>query len=164
MFLLEYSWTGLQPVNPSAKKILHTAYQVTGQPIKRNLPGIYLGFAKKLFGPFGAVFGPALLSVSHACGVERAADYVVTHARQILYPAAANEYAAVLLKVMTFARYINRAFLLICQPYPGNLSQCRVRLFGGGGRNTQADTALLWAAIEDGGGRFVYYLLPSMPD
>src|SRR5690554_132865 len=51
----------------------------------------------------GAVLGTRLLALGDASGVERAAHGVVTHARQVLDAAAANQHHAVLLQVVALA-------------------------------------------------------------
>src|SRR5689334_23412879 len=51
-----------------------------------------------------AVLGAGLLAVAHAGGVERPADDLVAHARQVLDATAADEHHGVLLKVVALAR------------------------------------------------------------
>src|SRR6516225_456781 len=51
----------------------------------------------------GAVFRAPLTPIFHALGVERAANDVVAHARQVLNPSAADQDNRVLLQVMTLA-------------------------------------------------------------
>jgi hypothetical protein len=57
-----------------------------------------------LLRPLGAVFRTALLAVLHALRIQRAADDVVTHTRQILHAATADHDDRVFLKVVAFAR------------------------------------------------------------
>lgn len=52
------------------------------------------------------VLGAALLAVLDALGIENTTDDVATHARQVLYAAAADHDHGVFLKVMTFARNV----------------------------------------------------------
>src|SRR5690349_1996947 len=58
---------------------------------------------QSLLGALGAVLRTALLAVRDARGVERAADDVVTDARQILHAAAADQHDRVLLEVVALA-------------------------------------------------------------
>jgi len=57
-----------------------------------------------------AVRGAGLLAVRDAGGVERAADYLVAHARKILDAAATHEYDGVFLKVVTLTRDVTSDF------------------------------------------------------
>src|SRR3712207_9079154 len=47
-----------------------------------------------------AVAAASLLAVADTLGVQRAADDLVTHAREVLHPAAAHEHHRVLLQVV----------------------------------------------------------------
>src|SRR3954468_12654384 len=53
--------------------------------------------------PLGAVLGTSLFAILHARGIEAAAHDVVTHARQVLDAAAANQHDRVLLQIVSFA-------------------------------------------------------------
>ena len=53
--------------------------------------------------PFGPVLRAALSTILHSDRVERAADDVVAHARQVLHAASADEHDGVLLQVVTDA-------------------------------------------------------------
>src|ERR671923_1546948 len=55
-----------------------------------------------------AVLGAGLLAVGHAGRVERPADDLVAHARQVLDAAAAHEHHGMLLQVMPLARDVGR--------------------------------------------------------
>src|SRR5688572_23933093 len=61
-----------------------------------------------LLGALGAVLGSALAAVGDTGGVERAADDVVAHARQVLHAAAADEDDRVLLQVVPLAGDVGR--------------------------------------------------------
>src|SRR5262252_789926 len=61
-----------------------------------------------LLWPLGAVFGTTLAAISNALGIERAAGDVVSHTRQILDPAAADQHHRVLLQVVPLARDVAR--------------------------------------------------------
>src|SRR5512134_3421070 len=70
-----------------------------GTSLRRGMFSSSLGRLRHL----GAVFRAALLAVFHALSVQRTAHDVVAHARQVLYPAAANQHHRVLLQVVVFA-------------------------------------------------------------
>src|SRR5688500_15114937 len=55
-----------------------------------------------------AVLRTGLLAVAHAGGVERPADDLVAHARQVLDAAAAHEHDGVLLQVVALAGDVGR--------------------------------------------------------
>src|SRR5215472_15851810 len=65
-----------------------------------------MGFASssRLLRPLGAVLRPALLPVLDALRVERAANDVVAHARQVLDAAAADQHHRVFLEIVPLAR------------------------------------------------------------
>src|SRR5688572_16043016 len=79
----------------------------------------------------GAVQAARLLTALNAERVERAADDVVTHARQVANTAAAHEHDRVFLQVVAFARNVHGHFLAVAQAHAGDLSQSRVRLLRG---------------------------------
>src|SRR3982751_787058 len=90
-----------------------------------------------------AVLRAGLLAVGHACGVERPADDLVAHARQVLDAAAANEHDRVLLQVVALARDVARDLHAVRQPHAGDLPQSRVRLLRRGRVDARADAAAL---------------------
>ena len=98
---------------------------------------------KLVLGTLCAIQRTAAPSLGDACGIQSAADDVIADAGKVLDPAAADEHGRVFLKVVTFAGNVDRTFLLVGEPYPGNLTDSRVGLFGRGGRNRNADSALL---------------------
>src|SRR5258706_358819 len=75
-----------------------------------------------------AVFRPTLHPPLHADRVERAADDVIAHAREILDAAAANEHQRVLLEVVTDARNVGRHFDAVGEAHARDLAKRRVRL------------------------------------
>mgnify|MGYP001540904080 CR=1 FL=1 len=85
----------------------------------RNLSAAF----RELFRAFRAVFGAGLFSLGNACGIERAADDVITNAREIAHPAAADQNGAVLVQVVTLAGDVNRTFLLVRQAHPRDFTQ-----------------------------------------
>src|SRR4051812_5173215 len=90
-----------------------------------------------------AVLGAGLLAVRHAGGVERPADDLVAHARQVLDAAAADQHDGVLLQVVTLARDVGRDLHLVGQTHAADLAQSRVRLLRRGRVHTGAHAALL---------------------
>ena len=60
-----------------------------------------------------AVLAAAALAVGDAGGVQRAADDVVAHARQVLDAAAADQHHGVLLQAVAFAGDVGRDFHLL---------------------------------------------------
>src|SRR3954464_8100385 len=91
------------------------------------------------------VLRPRALAPVDAQGVERAADDVVAHARQVADAAASNQYDAVLLEVVLFAGDVGGHFLAVAQADAGDLPKGRVGLLRGHGLDLQADAPLLRA-------------------
>src|SRR5689334_20964439 len=59
----------------------------------RKLLSLFLfGRRGALFRPLGAVFGAPLFAIGDAVRIERAADHVIAHARQIFDAAAADQH------------------------------------------------------------------------
>src|SRR3954469_6745795 len=85
-----------------------------------------------------AVLGAGLLAVADAGGVERPADDLVAHARQVLHATAADEHDGVLLEVVALARDVGGDLHLVRQAHPADLAQSRVRLLGRGRVHTGA--------------------------
>src|SRR5260221_13897589 len=63
-----------------------------------------------LLRPLRAVLRARLLAVLHARGVERAADDVIAHAREVFDATAADQHDRVLLEVVPLARDVRRHF------------------------------------------------------
>src|SRR5204862_436820 len=88
-----------------------------------------------------AVLGPLAVTVglvrrgraNRAGRVERAADDVVTKAREVLDAAAADEDDRVLLEVVTLARNVRRHFHAVREANAADLPESRVRLLRGRG-------------------------------
>ena len=76
---------------------------------------------------------------------------MVTHTRQILDTAAADQDDAVLLQVVAFSGDVGRDLDPVGQTDTGNLTKSRVRLFRGGRFDRRADAALLRRVLVDGG-------------
>src|SRR5919108_4560374 len=90
-----------------------------------------------------AVLGAGLLAVGHAGRVERPADDLVAHARQVLDAAAADEHDRVLMQVVALARDVRRDLHPVREPHAGDLAQRRVRLLRRGRVHARADAATL---------------------
>src|SRR3954449_11121828 len=90
-----------------------------------------------------AVLRTCLLAVRHAGGVERAADDLVAHARQVLDASAAHEHHAVLLKVVALARDVARDLHAVREAHAGDLAKGGVRLLRGGRVHTRAHATAL---------------------
>src|SRR4029078_11008153 len=95
-----------------------------------------------------AVLRARLLAVLDAGSVERAAHHVVTHARQILDPAAPNQHHRVLLQVVAFATDVADDLEAVGQAHLGDLPQRRVRLLRSRRVNARAYAALLRAVLQ----------------
>lgn len=67
---------------------------------------------------------------------------MITHARQVLHPAAAQHYDWVLLQIMPHARNIGGYFLAVRQPHPGDFTQSRIWFFRRSGCDFSANPAL----------------------
>ena len=110
-------------------------------------PVCYSVTCKKLllsvFRSLSAVLGTGLASLSYAGGIKRTADDVVTGTGKVLYTTAADQYYAMLLKVMSFTRNIARYFKAIAETYSCNLTKCGVRLLRGRRTNCGTYASLL---------------------
>src|SRR6185295_19486349 len=73
-----------------------------GSPASAPAP---LGFLS-----LGPVLGTTLLAALDTHGIQSAADHVVTHSRQVLHAASADEHDGVLLEVVTHAGDVGRHF------------------------------------------------------
>src|SRR5690606_12786775 len=69
---------------------------------------------------------------------------------QVLYTTAAHEHDRVFLQVVAFATDVRNDFVAVGEAHLGDLAQRGVRLLGGGGVHTGADTATLRAVFERG--------------
>src|ERR1700746_3940317 len=91
----------------------------------------------------GAVLGAALLALTDAGTVERAAHRVITHSRQVLDAAAADQHHRVLLQVVAFAADVAGDFVAVGEPDAADLAQRRIGLLRRRGVDACADAALL---------------------
>ena len=98
-----------------------------------------------------AVLGTALVAVCDALSIERAADDVVTHTRQVTYTSASDEHYRVLLEVVSDTGDIDGRLESIGKSYTGNLAERRVRLLRGSRGNLRAYASLLRRAFVSRG-------------
>src|ERR1700759_4142950 len=87
-----------------------------------------------------AVTAAGLLAVADTLGVQRAADDLVAHTRQVTDTAAAHQHDRVLLEVVSHARDVGGDLDLARQPDASDLAQRRVRLLGRGRVDARAHT------------------------
>src|SRR5205823_14686939 len=104
----------------------------------------------RLLGSLRPVLGAALVSLGHADRVERAANHVITNARQVFHAASANEHDGVLLEVMADAGDVGRDFGAVGQTNARDLAERGVRLLRRGGVDARTDAALLRARLQRG--------------
>src|SRR5678815_4871648 len=83
-----------------------------------------------------------------ALQVERAANDVVSNARQVLDAAAADQHDAVLLQVVAFATDVRNDLEAVRQAHLGDLAQRRVGLLRRRRVDARADAAALRAALQ----------------
>ena len=95
------------------------------------------------FRTLGSIFRATLGAVLNAAGIQSAANYVIAHTGKVFYTTAANKHYRVLLKSVAFAGYVGVYFLTVGQAHAGNLTHCRIRLFGGSGVNAHTYAATL---------------------
>ena len=83
------------------------------------------GPLKQLFllGSLRTVFGTGLSSVRYACGIQGAADDMISGTRKIFYSSAADQDNAVLLEVMSLAGNVACYFNAVGKTYSGDLSE-----------------------------------------
>src|ERR1700719_3096441 len=91
------------------------------------------------FRPFSAVFRARLFAITNTRRVERTADYVIAHTRQILDAAPADQHNRVLLQVVSHARNIGSDLDSVGEPHTRYFTERGVRLFRRGGINTRAN-------------------------
>src|ERR671916_2154225 len=95
-----------------------------------------------------AVTAASLLAVADTLGVERAADDLVAHAREVLHAAAAHEHHRVLLQVVADTRDVGGHLDAAGQPDAGDLAQRRVRLLRRRRVDARADSATLGRTLQ----------------
>src|SRR5690606_14657663 len=124
----------------------------------------HVGLPRLALRALGAVLRTALATLGDAGGIQRTADGVVTHARQVLDAAAADQHHGVLLEVVAFAADVRADLVAVGQAHLGDLTQGRVRLLRGGGVGAGAGTAALRARLQGRRGALVRFRLPRLAD
>src|SRR6185295_3116937 len=119
-------------------------------PVIRAPYGSQITRSAALLAALRAVLRAALLAALDPHGVERPADHVIAHARQVAHAPAADEHDRVLLEVVALARDVGRDLLAVGEPHARHLAQRRVRLLRRLGLDLQAHAALLRAGLEHG--------------
>ena len=71
----------------------------------------------------GAIEASALFAGGNAGGIVNAPDNMITDARQILNPAAADQNNGMFLQIVSFARDVSGDFHAIGKPHPGDFAQ-----------------------------------------
>jgi hypothetical protein len=71
---------------------------------------------------FRAVFGTALLAISHTGCIERTAYYVIPDPWQVFYTTTAYEYHGMFLQLMAFTGDVSRDFDAVGQAYTRDLA------------------------------------------
>ena len=89
----------------------------------------YLWISRNALGFAGPVLASSPSAILYTFSIKSAANNVVADARQVFYPTASHQDYRVFLQVVPFAANVGGNFNAIGQPYPGNLTQRRVRLF-----------------------------------
>src|SRR3954466_3897234 len=120
-----------------------------------------------------AVLRTGLLAVADAGGVERPADDLVAHARQVLDAATAHEHDRVLLQVVPLAGDVGRHLDAPRDANTRDLAQRGVRLLRSGRVHARADTTALrgghlllaaLAGLEARGGQLLGLRCTSLAD
>jgi hypothetical protein len=109
-----------------------------------------------------AVLRTALHAAGHAHRIQGAPDDVITHAREVLHTAAANEHQRVLLQVVPHPRNVGGDFNSIGQAHTGHFAQRRIRLLRSLCEHAYADAPLLRAALQRGALGFPEHLLSTL--
>src|SRR5690606_31228719 len=94
------------------------------------------------------VLRATLTTLGDTRGVQAATHSVLTHARQVLDPAAADQHDAVLLQVVAFATDVRGHLVTVGQAYPADFAKGRVRLLRSSRIDAGADTTALRATLQ----------------
>src|SRR5215468_5111801 len=114
------------------RSTLFTSAVTSGEPYTgsvtswRLVAGPLRGMSALLL--LGAVAAACLLAVADALGIQRAADDLVAHSREVPYPPAAHQHDRVLLEVVAHAGDVGRHLDVAGEPDPRHLAERRVRL------------------------------------
>src|SRR5690606_36798272 len=107
-----------------------------------------------------------LRSSCNSCCIQRPANNMLSHTRQILYPSDPYQYYRVLLEVVSFPGDVGVQLFPIGQPYPCHFAHGGVWFFGRSGVHTRTDPPSLGTRIQSDrftllgnrGPSFSYYL------
>src|SRR5699024_6489588 len=111
-----------------------------------------------------AIAATRLLTVADTLRIERAANDLVTNARQVLHSSTADKHHRVFLQVVTLAGDIGRDLDAAGQLHTCDLAQRRVRLLRRGGVHASAHAAPLRASLERRGLLFGSLVLAALTD
>src|SRR3954470_16526016 len=111
-----------------------------------------------------AVPAASLLAVPDALGVQRAADDLVAHAREVLHAATAHEHHRVLLQVVADARDVGGHLDATGQADTSDLAQRRVRLLRRRRVDARADAATLRGTLQSRGLGLLDLVLAALAD
>src|SRR6476620_4340831 len=111
-----------------------------------------------------AVPAASLLAVADALGVQRAADDLVAHAREVLHTAAAHEHHRVLLQVVADARDVGGHLDATGEADASDLAQRRVRLLRRRRVDAGAHPAALRGTLERRGLGLLDLVLAALAD
>src|SRR5438477_5585024 len=75
-----------------------------------------------------AVLGPALLAPRHTGRIQRPADDVISHSREVFHTTPADEHDRVLLQIVALARDVAGDLQPVREPHARHLAQRRIRL------------------------------------
>src|SRR5687767_7946837 len=112
----------------------------------------------------GAVLATGLLAVADTLGVQRTADDLVTHAGEVLHPAAAHEHHGVLLQVVADARDVGGHLDATGGPDASDLAQRGVRLLRRRRVDARADATALGRTLERRGLGLLDLVLAALAD
>src|SRR5262245_7442036 len=116
----------LRVMRPTTKLLRMSMTQVrkgSARPVRRP-PLARRGEGSRAWSsrPFGAIAAAGLATILYAGGVQRAADHLVAHARQVANTTAAHQHDRVFLQGMPFARDVDRDFLAVGESHARDLA------------------------------------------
>src|SRR5271166_3060669 len=136
----------------------HVSFELLWPLIPDPWPLLFLALLR----PLGAVLRTSLHAAGNAHRIQRAANHVIAHARQILHTAPADQHNRVLLQVVAYAWNVGRHFNSIGQPHARHLAQCRVRFLRSLRVHAGANAALLRTSLQRRARRLVTGPLPAL--
>src|SRR5687767_895168 len=111
-----------------------------------------------------AVAAASLLAVADTLGVQRAANDLVAHAREVLHPAAAHEHHRVLLQVVADTRDVGGHLDATGEADASDLAQRGVRLLRRRRVDARADSAALGRTLQRRGLGLLDLVLAALAD